>query len=195
MVFVFLRLHLVWYSLGPSMLLQMALFHFYGWVIFHCIYMYHIFIHSSANVCLGCFHILAIVNSAAMNTGVHVSFLIIVLSGYMPRCRIARSYGNFILVFWVTPYCFLSSCTNLHGVGNLTKSAHFLIWLNYKNALSIQKNMWEKHVNVLHIQHLKNLNQYLNWLLWPPFKLLTERGEGAGHIPRDSLCQLLCFYV
>lgn len=55
--------------------------------------------------------------------------------------------------------------------------------------------MWEKHVNVLHIQHLKNLNQYLNWLLWPSFELLTERGEGAGHIPRDPLCQLLCFYV
>ena len=32
-------LHLVWKSLGPSMLLQMALFHYFnGWVIFHCIY-------------------------------------------------------------------------------------------------------------------------------------------------------------
>ena len=41
----------VWQSLGLSMLLQMALFHsFNGWVIFHCVYMYHIFfIHSSAN--------------------------------------------------------------------------------------------------------------------------------------------------
>ena len=40
---------------------------------------------------VGCFCILAIVNNAAVNTGVHVSFQItvFVLSGYMPRSRIA----------------------------------------------------------------------------------------------------------
>ena len=34
---------------------------------------------------LGCFHDLANGNSAVMNTGVHVSFWIVVFSGYMPR--------------------------------------------------------------------------------------------------------------
>ena len=37
--------------------------------------MYHnFFIHSSADVYLGCFHVLAVVNIAAVNAGVHVSF-------------------------------------------------------------------------------------------------------------------------
>ena len=50
------------------------------------VYMYHIFfIHSSVNGQLGVFHVLAIVNSAAINIGVYVSFWIMLFSGYMPR--------------------------------------------------------------------------------------------------------------
>ena len=57
--------------------------------------MYHIFfIHSSMSVRLLCFHVLAIVTSAAMHIGVHVSFWILVLSGYMPRSRISGSHDN-----------------------------------------------------------------------------------------------------
>ena len=55
--------------------------------------------HSSVNGQLGCFHVLAIVNSAAMRNGVHVSFSILVSSGYMPRSVIAGSYGGFISSF------------------------------------------------------------------------------------------------
>ena len=56
--------------------------------------MYHNFIHLSVNGHLGCFHVLAIVNSAAVNNGIHVSFSILVSSGYMPRSGIAGSYGG-----------------------------------------------------------------------------------------------------
>ena len=55
-------------------------------------YMYHnFFIHSSVNGHLGCFHVLAIVNSAAMNIGVHVTFLIMVSEGCMPSRGIVGS--------------------------------------------------------------------------------------------------------
>ena len=59
--------------------------------------MYHnFFIHSSVNGHLGCVHVLVIVNSAAVNNGIHVSFSILVFSGYMPRSGIAGSYDGFI---------------------------------------------------------------------------------------------------
>ena len=50
------------------------------------IYIHHnFFIHSSVGGHLGCFHVLAIVNSPTMNTGVRVSFQIMCFSGYIPR--------------------------------------------------------------------------------------------------------------
>ena len=55
--------------------------------------MYHVFIRSSTDVHLGCFHILAVVDSATVNIEAHVPFWILIFSGYTPRSRIARLYG------------------------------------------------------------------------------------------------------
>ena len=58
-------------------------------------YIYHnFFIHSSVDGRLGCFNVLTIVNNAAMNTGLHVSFSILVPSEYMPMSEIAGPYGG-----------------------------------------------------------------------------------------------------
>ena len=57
------------------------------------------FIHSSVDGHLGCFHVLAIVNSAAMNGGIHVPFLVLVSSRYRPKSGIAASYAGFIPSF------------------------------------------------------------------------------------------------
>ena len=61
--------------------------------------MYHSFlIHSSADGHLGCFYVLAIINSAVMNIGLHVSVSILVSSVCMPSSGTAGSYGSSISI-------------------------------------------------------------------------------------------------
>ena len=62
--------------------------------------MFHIFyIHPSIDGHLDWFHVLAIVNSAAVNIRVHSAFQIMVFSEYMPRSGIVGSYDSYFLDF------------------------------------------------------------------------------------------------
>ena len=180
--------------------------HYFGFLwlnnipLYYGIFLIHyLFIHSSVNRHLGCFHVLALVNSTAVNFGVHVSFWIMVFFRHMPRSRIAGSYSSYIFSSLRNLYTVLhSDCTNvtfipkrgfpfLHSLSSIYYLYTFLM-------MAILTGVRRYIIVVLSCISL-TINDVEHLMCWPSLCLLWGNVY-LGFLPSFWLvvCFVFCFF-
>ena len=107
------------------MSLKMALFISFIWLS-TIVYMYHIFCHSSASEHLDCFHVLVIVKSAAVNTGVCMSIQIMLFSGICLKMGLLDHIVAIFLVFQGPSILFSILCVSIYLPTNSVGGFSFL---------------------------------------------------------------------
>ena len=119
--------------------------------------MYHSFlIHSSADGHLGCFHVLAIINSAVMNFGIHVSLSVLVSSVCIPSSGIELSSS---------------------GQGSLCSRGYCSHVVPQKNFKPLLLRVKGSNIFQLPRMHLNGVHQEVDWL-FPVLKtVMTGRGK------------------